>query len=184
MCRAIATAWVIIVTTAVPAAIAHGVTSYPYNGRNYTACLFRTDDGYNIVAFQVNISQNFFLTQFSNSISFLFYLGSQFFVVVKISKMCWSERNGIFCHGHFSVEIKLSNKFWQNRKFTPKLSFVLRSKKLFLLVVSKTQYNLWPCNFQCSNPQKVSHPLVVLELFELYRTYCPLDTFSAVNKWK
>lgn len=33
--------------------MSHGVVNYPYNGRNYTACLFLVDEGYNIVAFQV-----------------------------------------------------------------------------------------------------------------------------------
>lgn len=52
--RAIVTAWVVIVTTAIPVAIVHGVVNYPYNGRNYTACLFLIENGYNLVLFQVN----------------------------------------------------------------------------------------------------------------------------------
>lgn len=52
--RAIATAWVVIVTSAIPAALSHGVVNYPYAGRNYTACLFLVEEGYNLVAFQVN----------------------------------------------------------------------------------------------------------------------------------
>lgn len=52
--RAICTAWIIIISTAIPAGLAHGVVNYPYNDRNYTACLFLVDDGYNIVAFQVS----------------------------------------------------------------------------------------------------------------------------------
>lgn len=52
--RAIFTAWVIIVTTAIPAGLSHGVVNYPYNGRNYTACLFLVEAGYNIVLFQVS----------------------------------------------------------------------------------------------------------------------------------
>lgn len=52
--RAIVTAWVVIVTTGIPAALSHGVVNYPYAGRNYTACLFLVEDGYNLVAFQVN----------------------------------------------------------------------------------------------------------------------------------
>lgn len=39
----------------IPAALSHGVVNYPYNDRNYTACLFLSEQGYNIVAFQVNI---------------------------------------------------------------------------------------------------------------------------------
>lgn len=53
MCRAIVAAWVIIVTTGIPAALSHGVVNYPYGGRNYTACLFLSEEGYNLVAFQV-----------------------------------------------------------------------------------------------------------------------------------
>lgn len=53
--RAIVTAWIIIVTTAIPVAIVHGVVNYPYNGRNYTACLFLVEHGYNLVLFQVII---------------------------------------------------------------------------------------------------------------------------------
>lgn len=55
MRRAIVTAWVVIVTTGIPAALSHGVVNYPYNDRNYTACLFLSEQGYNLVAFQVNI---------------------------------------------------------------------------------------------------------------------------------
>lgn len=51
--------WIVIVTTAIPAALSHGVVNYPYGERNYTACLFLTDAGYNIVAFQVNFMFNF-----------------------------------------------------------------------------------------------------------------------------
>lgn len=54
-CRAIVTAWVVIVLTGIPAALTHGVVNYPYGGRNYTACLFLSDEGYNLVAFQVRI---------------------------------------------------------------------------------------------------------------------------------
>lgn len=54
ICRAIVTAWVVIVTTGIPAALSHGVVNYPYNDRNYTACLFLSEQGYNLVAFQVN----------------------------------------------------------------------------------------------------------------------------------
>lgn len=63
--RAIVTAWVVIVTTAIPVAIVHGVVNFPYNGRNYTACLFLVENGYNLVLFQVNIPVFFF--------SFLFF---------------------------------------------------------------------------------------------------------------
>lgn len=58
--RAIVTAWVVIVTTAIPVAIVHGVVNFPYNGRNYTACLFLVENGYNLVLFQVNIPVFFF----------------------------------------------------------------------------------------------------------------------------
>lgn len=55
--RAICTAWIIIISTAIPAGLAHGVVNYPYNDRNYTACLFLVEQGYNIVAFQVSFCQ-------------------------------------------------------------------------------------------------------------------------------
>lgn len=58
--RAIVTAWILIVSTAIPVAIVHGVVDYPYNGRNYTACLFLVENGYNLVLFQVNILFLFF----------------------------------------------------------------------------------------------------------------------------
>lgn len=57
--RAIFTAWVVIVTTAIPVAIVHGVVNFPYNGRNYTACLFLVENGYNLMLFQVNVSSDF-----------------------------------------------------------------------------------------------------------------------------
>ncbi|XP_055294786.1 allatostatin-A receptor-like isoform X2 [Sitodiplosis mosellana] len=57
---AIVTAWVVIVTSAIPAALSHGVVVYPYGGRNYTACLFLSEEGYNLVAFQVS----FFLSSY------------------------------------------------------------------------------------------------------------------------
>ncbi|XP_031626002.1 allatostatin-A receptor-like isoform X2 [Contarinia nasturtii] len=57
---AIVAAWVIIVTTGIPAALSHGVVNYPYGGRNYTACLFLSEEGYNLVAFQVS----FFLSSY------------------------------------------------------------------------------------------------------------------------
>lgn len=52
-CRAIFTAWIVIILTGIPAALTHGVVNYPYGGGNYTACLFLSDEGYNLVAFQV-----------------------------------------------------------------------------------------------------------------------------------
>lgn len=55
--RAICTAWIIIISTAIPAGLAHGVVNYPYMDRNYTACLFLVEAGYNIVAFQVSFCQ-------------------------------------------------------------------------------------------------------------------------------
>lgn len=51
--RAIATAWVVIVTTAIPVTMSHGEVLYSYENRTYTACLFLVDQGYNLVAFHV-----------------------------------------------------------------------------------------------------------------------------------
>lgn len=51
--RAIATAWVIILTTAIPVTLSHGEVLYRYEDRTYTACLFLVDEGYNLVAFHV-----------------------------------------------------------------------------------------------------------------------------------
>lgn len=52
-CRAIFTAWIVIILTGIPAALTHGVVNYPYGGGNYTACLFLSEEGYNLVEFQV-----------------------------------------------------------------------------------------------------------------------------------
>lgn len=51
--RAIGLAWIVIITSAIPAAVSHGVLKYPYAGYNYTACVFLRDLGYNHIAFQV-----------------------------------------------------------------------------------------------------------------------------------
>lgn len=59
--RVLITAWTIIIITGIPAGLAHGVVNYPYQGKDYTACLFLVDDGYNLVAFQVNMFLNIFL---------------------------------------------------------------------------------------------------------------------------
>lgn len=56
--RAIAFAWIVIVTSAIPVAVSHGVLNYPYRGQNYTACVFQTELGYSLVAFQVNQINN------------------------------------------------------------------------------------------------------------------------------
>lgn len=52
--RAILLAWVAIVTSAIPVALSHGVVNYPYRDHNYTACVFRSDLNYNLIAFQVS----------------------------------------------------------------------------------------------------------------------------------
>ncbi|KAI9582160.1 hypothetical protein GQX74_011655 [Glossina fuscipes] len=41
---AIIMAWVLIVTTAIPVALAHSVRYYHYRGRHYTACVFSSDN--------------------------------------------------------------------------------------------------------------------------------------------
>lgn len=67
-CRAIAFAWIVIVTSAIPVAVSHGVLNYPYRGQNYTACVFQSELGYSLVAFQVKK-----------------YIYNMFFVVVNVS---------------------------------------------------------------------------------------------------
>ncbi|XP_058455654.1 allatostatin-A receptor isoform X3 [Malaya genurostris] len=57
---AIAIAWLIIITTAIPVAVSHGVLHYPSKGIDYTACLFLHTEGYNLVAFHVS----FFLSSY------------------------------------------------------------------------------------------------------------------------
>uniref|UniRef100_A0AAG5CPQ2 G-protein coupled receptors family 1 profile domain-containing protein n=1 Tax=Anopheles atroparvus TaxID=41427 RepID=A0AAG5CPQ2_ANOAO len=51
---AICFTWFIILTTAIPVAISHGVLSYPRQGGEYTACLFLHNKGYSLVAFHVS----------------------------------------------------------------------------------------------------------------------------------
>nr|XP_029719047.1 allatostatin-A receptor-like isoform X1 [Aedes albopictus] len=57
---AITVAWFIIVTTAIPVAISHGVLHYPSRGGDYTACLFLHTEGYSLIAFHVS----FFLSSY------------------------------------------------------------------------------------------------------------------------
>lgn len=51
---AIGLTWVLIVTTAIPVALSHGIINFPYKGDNYVACVFLSDFGYSLVWFQVN----------------------------------------------------------------------------------------------------------------------------------
>ncbi|KFB38430.1 AGAP003658-PB-like protein [Anopheles sinensis] len=53
---AISFTWFVILTTAIPVAISHGVLAYPRQGGEYTACLFLHNEGYSLVAFHA--SQN------------------------------------------------------------------------------------------------------------------------------
>uniref|UniRef100_A0A182SX43 G-protein coupled receptors family 1 profile domain-containing protein n=1 Tax=Anopheles maculatus TaxID=74869 RepID=A0A182SX43_9DIPT len=48
---AICLTWFVILTTAIPVAISHGVLFYPRQGGYYTACLFLHNEGYSLVAF-------------------------------------------------------------------------------------------------------------------------------------
>lgn len=57
---AIAVTWFIILTTATPVAISHGILFYPNKGITYTACLFLRNEGYNLIAFHVS----FFLSSY------------------------------------------------------------------------------------------------------------------------
>lgn len=51
---AICLTWFVILTTAIPVAISHGVLFYPRQGGYYTACLFLHNEGYSLVAFHVS----------------------------------------------------------------------------------------------------------------------------------
>lgn len=51
-----------IVSSAIPAALSHGVLKYPYAGYNYTACVFLRDLGYNHIAFQVILNRFYHLS--------------------------------------------------------------------------------------------------------------------------
>lgn len=48
-------AWITIVTTAIPVALAHSVRIYQYHGRAGTACVFSTEEEvWSLVGFQVS----------------------------------------------------------------------------------------------------------------------------------
>uniref|UniRef100_A0A2M4CVU1 Putative allatostatin-a receptor n=2 Tax=Anopheles darlingi TaxID=43151 RepID=A0A2M4CVU1_ANODA len=70
---AICVTWFIILTTAIPVAITHGVVYYPRQGGHYTACLFLQTEGYSLVAFHVAFFLSSYLVPLS-LISFL-YMG-------------------------------------------------------------------------------------------------------------
>lgn len=57
-CRAILMSWIVIVTTAVPVALAHSVRIYQYHGHHYTACVFSSDnEKWSLLWFQVSASR-------------------------------------------------------------------------------------------------------------------------------
>ncbi|XP_061392894.1 allatostatin-A receptor-like, partial [Musca vetustissima] len=50
---AIIMAWILILTTAIPVALAHSVRIYQFNGHNYTACVFSSDkEVWSLLGFQ------------------------------------------------------------------------------------------------------------------------------------
>ncbi|XP_055606216.1 allatostatin-A receptor isoform X2 [Uranotaenia lowii] len=57
---AITVTWFVILTTAIPVAISHGILRYPSKGEDYTACLFLHTEGYSLIAFHVS----FFLSSY------------------------------------------------------------------------------------------------------------------------
>lgn len=68
-CRAIWMTWLIITTTAIPVAISHGVINYPYGDHDYTTCMFQSNMGYNLRAFQVTVRGGDFICMRSASIA-------------------------------------------------------------------------------------------------------------------
>ncbi|XP_052902512.1 allatostatin-A receptor [Anopheles moucheti] len=67
---AICLTWFVILTTAIPVAISHGVLFYPRQGGFYTACLFLHNEGYSLVAFHVS----FFLSSYVVPLSLISFL--------------------------------------------------------------------------------------------------------------
>lgn len=56
--RAILMSWIVIVTTAVPVALAHSVRIYQYRGHHYTACVFSSDnEKWSLLWFQVSVRE-------------------------------------------------------------------------------------------------------------------------------
>ncbi|XP_067639584.1 allatostatin-A receptor-like [Eurosta solidaginis] len=68
---AIVCAWVLIVTSAIPVALAHSLRLYYFKGRNYTACVFRSEEeGWSLVGFQVS----FFLSSYIVPLTLICFL--------------------------------------------------------------------------------------------------------------
>ncbi|XP_055909587.1 allatostatin-A receptor [Eupeodes corollae] len=68
---AIFLAWILIVTTATPVALAHAVRIYKFRGNNYTACVFSTEEGvWSLVGFQVS----FFLSSYVAPLTLICFL--------------------------------------------------------------------------------------------------------------
>ncbi|XP_055846182.1 allatostatin-A receptor-like isoform X2 [Episyrphus balteatus] len=68
---AICLAWILIVTTATPVALAHAVRIYKFKGHNYTACVFSTEEGvWSLVGFQVS----FFLSSYVAPLTLISFL--------------------------------------------------------------------------------------------------------------
>ncbi|XP_030380841.1 allatostatin-A receptor [Scaptodrosophila lebanonensis] len=68
---AIMCAWILIVTTAIPVALAHSVRIYQYHGRAGTACVFSTEEEvWSLVGFQVS----FFLSSYVAPLTLICFL--------------------------------------------------------------------------------------------------------------
>uniref|UniRef100_A0A1A9WV99 G-protein coupled receptors family 1 profile domain-containing protein n=1 Tax=Glossina brevipalpis TaxID=37001 RepID=A0A1A9WV99_9MUSC len=68
---AIIMAWMLIVTTAIPVALAHSVRYYNYRGRHYTACVFSTDNKmWSHLGFQLS----FFLSSYVAPLTLICFL--------------------------------------------------------------------------------------------------------------
>ncbi|XP_075159183.1 allatostatin A receptor 1 [Haematobia irritans] len=68
---AIIMAWILIVTTAIPVALAHSVRIYNFNGHNYTACVFSSDkEVWSLLGFQLS----FFLSSYVAPLTLICFL--------------------------------------------------------------------------------------------------------------
>ncbi|KAM7347824.1 allatostatin A receptor 1 [Cochliomyia hominivorax] len=68
---AIILAWILIITTAIPVALAHSVRIYQFHGHNYTACVFSSDkEVWSLLGFQLS----FFLSSYVAPLTLICFL--------------------------------------------------------------------------------------------------------------
>ncbi|XP_039962378.1 allatostatin-A receptor isoform X2 [Bactrocera tryoni] len=71
---AIFCAWILILSSAIPVALAHSVRLYYFKGRSYTACVFSTEEeGWSLIGFQISFFMSSYVAPLT-LISFL-YMG-------------------------------------------------------------------------------------------------------------